>query len=178
MGVETEVKPEEKSSEILEVLNKEKDDDVFDSDNRLSRRVGRPRKTTETETKTKPIEEDQKVSKKKEKEEPKMSKPGSPRSRQASRSPEVKTRSGSREPPTKRSNSGQEQIEKKKTDQPSAKKVEPSQTKKLEQTPVKKPVAPIEPSSIENAPSSPELTAEEIERQAWKKSILAVLGKI
>lgn len=180
-----EVEPEEKSSEILEVVNKdkeekeEKDDDVFDSDNRLSRRVGRPRKTTETETKTKPIEEDQKVSKKKEKEEvekPKMSKPGSPRSRQASPSPEVKTRSRSREPPTKKSNSGQEQIVKK-TDQPNAKKVEPTQTKKLEQTPVKKPVAPVEP-SVESVPASPELTPEEIERQVWKKSILAVLGKI
>ena len=60
---EAEVEPEEKSSEILEVVNKEKeekeekDDDVFDSDNRLSRRVGRPRKTTETETKTKPMED-------------------------------------------------------------------------------------------------------------------------
>ena len=187
---EPKIEPEEKNSEILEVVTKdkeekeEKEDEVFDSDNRLSRRVGRPRKTTETETKTKPtIEEDQKVSKKKEKEEvekvekAKMSKPGSPRSRQASPSPEVKTRSGSREPPTKRSNSGQEQMAKK-IDQPIPKKVEPSQTKKLEPTPVKKPVAPVEPSSVESAPASPELTAEEIERQVWKKSILAVLGKI
>jgi len=183
---EPKIEPEEKSSEILEVVNKdkeekeEKEDDMFDSDNRLSRRVGRPRKTTETETKTKPtIEEDQKLIKKKEKEEvekPKMSKPGSPRSRQASPSPEVKTRSGSREPPTKRSNSGQEQVAKK-IDQPITKKVEPSQTKKLEQTPVKKPVAPVEPSA-ESGPASPELTPEEIERQVWKKSILAVLGRI
>merc|ERR1712226_302374 len=67
---------EEKISEILEVVSnkekevlEEKEDDVDDSDNKLlSRRVGRPRKTTETEAKTKPtIEEDAKVSKKKEK---------------------------------------------------------------------------------------------------------------
>jgi len=187
---EPKIEPEEKSSEILEVVSnkekeekEEKEDEMFDSDKLLSRRVGRPRKTTETETKTKPIiEEDQKVSKKKEKddvEKPKITKPGSPRSRQASPSPEVKTRSGSREPPTKRSNSGQEQIGKK-IEQPITKKVEPSQTKKLEQTPVKKPApapVPVEP-PVESAPASPEVTAEEIERQVWKKSILAVLGRI
>ena len=189
---EPKIEPEEKSSEILEVVSnkekeekEEKEDEMFDSDKLLSRRVGRPRKTTETETKTKPIiEEDQKVSKKKEKddvEKPKITKPGSPRSRQASPSPEVKTRSGSREPPTKRSNSGQEQIVKK-IEQPITKKVEPSQTKKLEQTPVKKPApapapVPVEP-PVESAPASPEVTAEEIERQVWKKSILAVLGRI
>ena len=184
---------EEKISEILEVVSnkekevlEEKEDDVDDSDNKLlSRRVGRPRKTTETEAKTKPtIEEDAKVSKKKEKEvdveKPKMSKPGSPRSRQASPSPEVKTQSGSREPPTKRtSNSNQEQIVGKKIEQPITKKVEPSLNKKLEQSPVKKPApAPVETTRVESAPASPELTAEEIERQVWKKSILAVLGRI
>ena len=176
---------EEKSSEILEEVKdkEEKEEDVVDSDNRLSRRGGRPRKTTETETKTKPMEDqDPKLIKKKEKEEvvekPKLAKPGSPRSRQASPSPEVKTRSGSRDQvePTKRSNSVQEQIMTKKTEQPVAKKVEAIQTKKLDQSPaVKKPTVE---NPVEVGPTSPELNSEEIERQMWKKSILVVLGRI
>ena len=100
-----------KVEEILETVTvkEEKDEEADESENRISRRPGRPRKITlSEETKPKPavnVEEESKTTKTKNKDETEkaeLSKPGSPQSRPASPSPEVKTRKASFESPPKK----------------------------------------------------------------------------
>lgn len=144
--------PEKKVEEtILEIVKakEEKEEEVDESDNKTSKRVGRPRKTTEVFAPKAVTQTEEEISKctktKKEKEDgekTKSSRPSSPKSRQASPSPEVAApRSLSRERPTKKA-------------------------------------VPEVPEVEESAPATPEPTEEEKEHLAWKKSVLGVLGRI
>ena len=163
--VETEVVPpvevkeevpeelEKKDEEtILEIVKpkEEKEEEVEELDNKTSKRVGRPRKTTEVSAPKGVTPTDEEMTKstktKKEKEDvdkTKPSRPASPKSRQASPSPEVKApRSLSRERLPKKA-------------------------------------LPEVPEEVEeSAPATPEPTEEEKEHLAWKKSVLGVLARI